>query len=498
MNIKLMIAGVVGIVGAVVITGASLVVNKESAAAEYTTADLPDIRVSGYAPSANIDPMTPVEEDEADRRATLHGENADLARAAAANDLEITTAFVAAPVVENIFSLGAPGDDLGSKLFGNLFTPEPVEEEIEIVLQVPEPEPELELVPVVEAKVEPEPVRNPQRDLLMRGGNLMEQLRVAPMEYTPNPTIRTLEDHSLFLDDNLLGLGLYLANRTARASVFDDSRAYQVADSTGTINLTDPVVMPPPVRTTDAYNGLPLEEHSPARPVHVVSEPGNSYSVNGLPGLPPEPGRSTSGTLIEFGEMRFASLTYGFNSDNPRGLPIIATMSDILPNGRSGPFDNAVLRGAVQYSENNASIVFDTARLASGEQVQIEAIAVAGREGTTGVADRVNRHVVARYGSLFLAGLIKGVGEVGQIRLAGEAATNPTIIVDGTNNTVNIPASDELSNGEVLAGALKPVGDNLSDAAARGFNRPHTISAPAGMPFAIVFVSTVTSEDIQR
>ena len=102
MNIKLMIAGVVGIVGAVVITGASLIVNKEAANAKYTTADLPDIRVSGYAPSANIDPMQPVEEVEADRRATAHGENADAAREVAASDAEVTAAFVAAPVRDSV------------------------------------------------------------------------------------------------------------------------------------------------------------------------------------------------------------------------------------------------------------------------------------------------------------------------------------------------------------------------------------------------------------
>lgn len=500
MNIKLMIAAVVGIVVSVGITGTVLVMNKQAKDQEYAAIDLPDVQVNEYAPNSNIDPMTPVEPNEADRRATLHGENADRAREVAATDATKTAAFVAAPVVENVLSLGDPGDALGGKLFGSLFTPEPVEEEIEMapIVQEPEPEPEIELV-----EEEPEPVQevvevqeDPRRNLLLRGSQMMEKLQVAPMDYMPDPAVRMLEEQSSLLPELLLGIDPTLF---ARESVFDDSRAYLVADSTGTINLTDPVVVPPTVQTTDLYNGLNAGEHSPARPQHVVIQPGGTFSCNGLPCVDSGQGRrSVNGTLIEFGEMRFASLSYGFNNKDPLGLPIIATMSDFDEFGRAGPLDGATLRGEVRYSEENASIVFDTARLVTGETVAIEAIAVAGRNGTTGVAERVNRHTLARYGSLFLAGLIQGVGEVAQIRLRNDDENQPVVIVEGDSNTINIPSDDEPSDGEILAGALEPVGDNLSNAAAQGFNRRPTISASAGMPFAVVFVETVTVEDIQR
>ncbi|UTS82805.1 DotG/IcmE/VirB10 family protein [Phaeobacter piscinae] len=496
MNIKLMLAAVVGIILSVGITGVVLVTSKDAKTNEYAAIDLPDVKVNEYAPNSNINPMTPVEEAEADRRATLHGENADLAREVAASDETKTAAFVATPVVENVLSLGQPGDALGGKLFGNLFTPEPVEEEIEVVLQEPEPEPEPEIELVEEPKVEEvvEAQPDPRRDLLVRGSKMMEQLQVAPMDYLPNPTVRMLDEHSFYIPAELLGLEL---DQFARTSVFDDSRAYLVADSTNTINLTDPVVVPPPSYTTDIYNGLNPDEHSPARPQHVVVEPGGTYARNGLPGLP-RSDRQLSGTLIEFGEMRFASLSYGFNNKEPLGLPIIATMTDYDANGRPGPFDGATLRGEVQYSELNASIVFDTARLKTGEVYSIEAIAVAGRNGTTGVAERVNKHTLARYGSLFLAGLIEGIGEAYQFRLLNDAENSPVIVVDGSGNTIDASNSDEPTDGEILAGALRPVGQNLSNAAAQGFNRRPTISARAGMPFAVVFVETVTVEDIQR
>jgi hypothetical protein len=267
--------------------------------------------------------------------------------------------------------------------------------------------------------------------------------------------------------------------------------------------VSDPVVFPPPIsltpeqptgpaHTTDLYNGLPLEEHSAARPIHVVSEPGNSYAVNGLPGLPDT---NVSGTIIAYGEMKPAALLYGFTSDAPLGLPIFATMSDIDERGRPTLFDGATLRGSVQYSDEDASIVFNSARLKTGQEVPIQAIAVSGSTGNTGVAENVNRHVFQRYGSLFLAGLIEGFGQVGLTRLeeSGEAST---YVVTGDGSSITVE-SDAATDEEVLAAALEPVGSNLSSAAASNFNRPHTISGTAGMAFAIVFVESISAEDIK-
>jgi hypothetical protein len=70
--------------------------------------------------------------------------------------------------------------------------------------------------------------------------------------------------------------------------------------------------------------------------------------------------------------------------------------------------------------------------------------------------------------------------------------------VDGNNNTVTLPVAEELTREEILAASLAPVGDSLVEVVGNNFNKPHTISAPAGMPFSIVFVSTVTTEDIKQ
>lgn len=280
------------------------------------------------------------------------------------------------------------------------------------------------------------------------------------------------------------------------AAIFTASSA--LSDGLGGQGLTDPKVFPPPVVVQQSqpvgvtnYSRTLPEEASPARPVHVVSEPGASYAVNGLPGV--LSAQAPNATVVPFGELKPASLLYGFNSDNPVGLPIFAQMWDILPNGRPGPLHQAVLRGGVEYSDFNASIVFSTARLQDGREIAIEAIAVSGDSGNTGVAGKVDRHNFERYGSLFLAGLIQGVGEVGLTRLANDGEST-TVIVGGGNNVTN---DNEPSNGEILAGALRPVGENLSRAAEQGFDRPPTISGESGMPFAVVFTQSITAAELR-
>lgn len=196
MNIKLMIAAVIGIITSVVVVAVVLIVTKDSNARDYAAIDNPEVRAEAFAPDSNLDPMQPVEPEEADRRATLHGNQSAAAQeerqVAAAN-----SAYVATPVVEDIKSLGDPDDALGRKLFGDLFTPEPAEDEIVIVRHEPEPEPEPrpEPEPVVEVTPPPEP-EDPYRDLLLRAGRTLEQLQVAPLGTTPTPTIQQMGEQS--------------------------------------------------------------------------------------------------------------------------------------------------------------------------------------------------------------------------------------------------------------------------------------------------------------
>jgi len=231
-----------------------------------------------------------------------------------------------------------------------------------------------------------------------------------------------------------------------------------------------------------------MDERSPARPAMTsVDQYGQPYTTSNQPN-PYLAGRSGPLVMARGGDMIYATLLYGFNSDDVRGLPIYATLMDFLPNGERGPLHNARVQGQVAYSGHNAAIIFNHLVLPSGREFDISAIAV-GRDARTGVAEKVDYHTLQRYGSLFLAGIISGIGEVAQYRLRDRDQGN-TIIIGGEGD-IHVGRRGEPTDGEVIAGALAPVGRNLSSAAQQGFNRPPTISAPAGMGFALVFTDTI-------
>lgn len=255
---------------------------------------------------------------------------------------------------------------------------------------------------------------------------------------------------------------------------------------------SDPVVRPQYPFTTQPYAAPNMNERSAARPAMVATDQfGNTFTTSDQSGMLGGAGGPL--ILARNGDLTYATLIYGFDSDDVRGLPIYAMIHDYLPNGERGPLDGARINGQVQFSRDDASIVFTQAILPNGLEIPIQAVAVSDEDGRTGVAQNVNRHVLSRYGSLFLAGLIQGYGEVAQFRLQNRDSGGSTIIV-GDGSTVTIQDNGEPTDGEILAGAVRPIGNNLANVAAQNFNRPFTISAPAGMGLALVFLQTVVTQ----
>lgn len=259
--------------------------------------------------------------------------------------------------------------------------------------------------------------------------------------------------------------------------------------------LSDPVVRPqyvfPP--TTQPYSAPTMEQRSAARPAMVANDQfGNPYTTSDAEGV----AGNAAGPIIlaRSGDLTYATLLYGFDNTDVLGTPIFATIHDYLPNGTRGPLDGARIRGEVQYSRDDAAIIFNQAILPNGLEVPIQAIAVSDRDGRTGVAGNVNRHTLSRYGSLFLAGIIQGYGEVAQARLRAQYDNGGDTIIVGDGSTVTVEDSGAPSDGEILAGSIAPIGNNLAGIAAQNFNRPFTITAPTGMGFSLVFLQTLVTQ----
>jgi type IV secretory pathway VirB10-like protein len=502
---RVIIAGIAGVFASIIAVIAFMVMGGDTSDDLAEQTPDPEVIAERQAPASRSEPMTPVTETEGGRRSELH-------QRIALSEAEVRAGVMAPSVVTDVRE-ASPDDEMAKEIFGNIFpeTPEPTAPE---PLPQEEPEPEPEPEPVVE---EEEEVEQPEQE--------PAEIRIDPSMFRDRFRTDTARPSSSFGVRNLdpgLDRESRLGEDALRQLIGDDAmhlagfrdedkgwfEPYQVAGGLGDPVFSDPVVTPrydTPVRPTynfraqSGYSAPLPEERSAARPPMTnVDNYGNAYTTSDQPN-PYVSARSGPIVLARNGDIVVARLRYGFNSDDVRGLPVYAVISDYLPNGTEGPLNNARIQGQVAYSQRNAGIIFETLVLPNGREFDVSAIAVSlGSDGRTGIANRVNKHTLARYGSLFLSGIIQGIGEVAQIRLGDDGNDQPVVIINEGDGSVNLDSRrDEPSDGEIAAGALAPVGRQLSSAARSGFNRPPTISAPAGMPFGLVFVETVVSDPAQ-
>ena len=496
---RTILTGIAGVFLAIVGVIVFLIVGKEDRDAIAAAAPAPEVIAERQAPATRADPMTPVTETEAERRAVLHERIAGPAAA--------QSAAVMAPSVVTEVRGANPDDPLSRKVFDPLpATAEPAQPDPEKVAAViPEPEPKAQPEPEPEPKAEPAPEPEPMPVATPRvidPALYRDRFQTDSTRPTSRFGVRTLEEGiigPLDFQSGALDGGMLRPSAEADANWFEP---YQVAGGFED-TVFEPIVRPqyqPPLggdlpRGITGYSAPLPEERSAARPALVGTDGyGNTYATNDQPN-PYLAAQSGPIILARSGDLLSAVLLYGFNSDDVRGLPIYGVIQDYLPNGQRGPLHGARIQGQVAYSNNNAAIIFDTLVLANGREFPMNAIAVSLESGQTGLAQNVDRHLLARYGSLFLSGIIEGVGAVGLARLSDDNDDQPIVIInEGDGSVVVERDDDELNGGEIVAGALAPVGRNLSTAAGRGFDRPPTITAPAGYPFAVVFTSTLISD----
>ncbi|NGM38051.1 MULTISPECIES: DotG/IcmE/VirB10 family protein [Methylobacterium] len=188
-------------------------------------------------------------------------------------------------------------------------------------------------------------------------------------------------------------------------------------------------------------------------------------------------------TVARAGDVAYAVLDRGFNSDDP-GAPIFATIVDLDERQQPGPLNGIRLMGQIVYSQTQASIRFTTMILQDGRQGPMQAIAITVDQARTGVAEDVDNHVLERYGGLVVAGLLQGVGQVGQqlTQLNTQTVLGNGFAVQSGRNIDWITAG---------MGATLPVGQAMTSAAARSFSRPPTLSSPVNFPIGIVFLQPV-------
>lgn len=479
-------------------------------------ADLPpQIAADRTAPSARNNPMVPVTAEEASRRSTLHNElernvverAPSTVRASADPTGTVTSGggptYIAPPVVTEVRSADAD-DELTRALFDqnaefvvtpparlDTSTPEPGTGEPLVTAMIePDPAPEPEPEPAPEPAPEPEPeiaqqpqqadIYAPYRDQLRQRFDFYEYGN----DYNYGNKIIVPKQQQSFL-----GLLMSAFVGTAHAG------GYVAPVET----MGEPIFVPYydagrlRIGIEDLY-GPPLpHERSAARPELVGHNPfGGAYATQEYHSQRMVTQAGGRQVLARAGDIVFARLLYGFNSDDTRGLPIYGTITDIMQNGDFGPLHDARIEGVIAYTNDQATASFNRILLADGRDIPMTGIAISHDAARTGFAQRVNRHTLQRYSSLFLAGLMEGVGSIAEARYGNRNSGGNTIIVgDGSNVTIENGRPGELTDRELIYGAAGPIGRHLGNTVAQGFNRPPTISAPAGHIFGVVFVQTL-------
>ena len=195
-------------------------------------------------------------------------------------------------------------------------------------------------------------------------------------------------------------------------------------------------------------------------------------------------GNTEKYVIARAGDTVYATLDRAFNSDDP-GAPIFATIHDVDEVGVQGPLDGVRMIGTIHYSSSQGAIQFDKGYLPDGRPLDVKGLAVSEDTARTGIAKNVDNHELQRYGTLLLATLVQGVGQVGQVL----TQNNQQAMVDP--NTGLLTSTQKFNPYEAAAGALLPAGQALTAVAAQQFNKPATISAPAGYGLGIVFLEPV-------
>lgn len=206
-----------------------------------------------------------------------------------------------------------------------------------------------------------------------------------------------------------------------------------------------------------------------------------------------------AGTLVLPGDQRYATLMYGFNSDDAAQLPVFAQLHDYSPSS-SAFLNGARVQGTLRLSTESAVMEFDRLILQDGRVVEIQAMGISQDQLRVGVFDKVNRHVISRYSSLLVSGLIKGVGDVGTRIIENRYDQPDNVIIIGDGGSAGTDNDDSFSDADraaIAMGAVKPIGDEMASAAGEKFRRDPTVTAPAGFGLSIVFLEGLTFGQVQ-
>lgn len=187
---------------------------------------------------------------------------------------------------------------------------------------------------------------------------------------------------------------------------------------------------------------------------------------------------------IRMGEMKYAVLKYGINTDDPAAPNMVqATIHE------PGQFNGATVIGQVEVGDQYAKAVgiHFTRMSVPGEPRtrEIDAWAVNPKTDRPSVASDVNNHYVSRAASLFIGSFLSGYAD-GLLK----GGQNESVVSNGTTTVVQ---RDAFSDRQLIEIGVGNVGKTASQQFSQGANRKPTIQVDAGIDLGIWFTQDVPS-----
>lgn len=186
--------------------------------------------------------------------------------------------------------------------------------------------------------------------------------------------------------------------------------------------------------------------------------------------------------IIKAGDIVFAVLTTGVNSDEPS--PVMATIL-------SGPLKGGKLVGSIQKTADlpgtngptKVILNFNVMSIPSAPaSVPVNAVAIDPDTARTALASDVDHHYLSRYGSVFAAAFLQGYGN------AIQSSGSQVLIGPLGNTTVT---TGDLTGVQEVAAGFGQVGQEWGNQLQDALDRQNTITVNAGISIGILFLSDV-------
>lgn len=230
------------------------------------------------------------------------------------------------------------------------------------------------------------------------------------------------------------------------------------------------------------YNPSPKEEYTATDSQIPIITAGNNTNTGA--GTPTMDGQQTNAinngktALIKTGEVMYATLNSEVNTD--KGGDVIATI-------RGGEWNGSIIIGKVEQANQNIQLRFTTLAPPKDDPrktMSINAVALREEDASQGMATKIDHHTLSRYTALAASSLLSGYGNAYRDTAGTTVVTNGGIVT----------SSEDPSDKRVIANVVGELGQSLSQAARRGFDRPSTYSTPARTGFMLFFLADVQQQ----